>query len=501
MAEKGGFLMRKIFAAVCCVLLLAGCAAPAGESLPPPEAAGPAEDTGPAEDAAEYAACLMIPLAELEPYAPLVSMEPDVAGMETMGEVLCDETLPGGTRVVCYWHPDRLTDPDCRYEKYWAVHQGDKLLRFAAESSGYEGGYGVRPFSNVLGQSGFCIEAPRGAAYTAWDYYVFDETGVPRLLMDCSNDVLERDVNGDGVTELIWNYHGGQFVTCAFLREGTVHQVEMMSLLAEHLPITGLPFGDLESWGEEGLPVSVLAGGWAVIDEPGPKTWIEGYLRLTEDALELYVPAEQIPLDAWAGKRYTLINGAPACRDIVYPEPDVPPAWTVLGPAVPAPREWAGQDLAGRNEAETWTGVEPPYLRMEMVSVLEGWMVVSVSHGIGANADNYVYRTHDGGVTWQEAAKLEEAGRYPCAVGFFDDLHAIVGIELSDGAPVFVTRDGGESWERAEFPAPVGADGWTASDVQCSGGAITLTMAGGEPRREVWLISRDWGETWEVEES
>ena len=470
MAEKGGFLMRKIFAAVCCVLLLAGCAAPTGESLPPPEAAGPAGDTGPAEDAAEYAAALAIPLAELEPYAPMVSMEPDVAGVETMGEVLCGETLPGGTRVVCYWHPDRLTDPDCRYEKYWAVHQGDKLLRFAAESSGYEGGYGVRPFSNVLGQSGFCIEAPRGAAYTACDYYVFDGTGVPRLLMDCSNDVLERDVNGDGVTELIWNYRGGQFVTCAFLREGTVCQVEMMSLLAEHLPFPSLPSGDLERWGEEGLPVGILVGGWAVVNEPGPKRCIEGYLRLAEDALELDVPVEQIPLEAWA----------------------------VLGPAVPAPREWAEQER--RNEAETWAGVEPSYLRMEMVSVLEGWMVASVSHGIGAGADNYVYRTHDGGRTWQEAAKLEEAGRYPGAVGFFDDLHAIVGIELHDGAPVFVTRDGGESWERAEFPAPVGADGWTASDVRCSGGAVTLTMAGEEPRREVRLVSRDWGETWEVEE-
>lgn len=490
--------MRNILAAVCCVLLLAGCAAPTGEDLLP-EAAGPAEDTGPAEDAAEYAAALAIPLVELEPYAPMVSMEPDAAGVETMGEVLCGETLPGGTRVVCYWHPDRLTDPDCRYEKYWAVHQGDKLLRFAAESSGYEGGYGVRPFSNVLGQSGFCIEAPRGAAYTACDYYVFDGTGVPRLLMDCSNDVLERDVNGDGVTELIWNYRGGQFVTCAFLREGTVCQVEMMSLLAEHLPFPGLPAGDLENWGEEGLPVGILVGGWAVVNEPGPKRYIEGYLRLAKDALELDVPVEQIPLEAWAGKRYTLINGAPACQDIVYPEPDVPPAWTVLGPAVPAPREWAEQER--RNEAETWAGVEPSYLRMEMVSVLEGWMVASVSHGIGAGADNYVYRTHDGGRTWQEAAKLEEAGRYPGAVGFFDDLHAIVGIELHDGAPVFVTRDGGESWERAEFPEPVGTDGWTASDVRCSGGAVTLTMAGEEPRREVRLVSRDWGETWEVEES
>ncbi len=86
-------------------------------------------------------------------------------------------------------------------------------------------------------------------------------------------------------------------------------------------------------------------------------------------------------------------------------------------------------------------------------------------------------------------------------MGFFDDLHAIVGIELYDGAPVFVTRDGGESWERVEFPEPMGTDGWTASDVRCSGGAVTLTMAGGEPRREVRLISWDWGETWEVEES
>ncbi len=499
--------MRKIFAAVLCALLLAGCAAPAEEVSPPLETAGPAENVPPAEAAAvEYEAALSIPLEGLEPYEPLVSMEPAAAGLGVMGEVLCDETLPGGTRVVCYWRPDHTADPDApgdqdaRYEKHWAVHQGDKLLQFAAEYSGYEGDYGVRPFSNVLGQSGFCIEAPRGAAYTAYDYYVFDETGVPRLLMDCSNDVLERDVDGDGVTELIWNYHGGQFVTCAFLREGTVYQVEMMSLLADRLPFPSLLSGDLEHWGAEGLPVGILVGGWAVIDEPRYQTGIEGYLHLTADALELYVPAEQIPLEAWAGKRYTLMDGAPACQDIVYPEPEVPPAWTALGPAVPVPREWADQDLAGRNTAETWAGVEPSYLAMDMVSALDGWMVVSVNHGVGANADNYVYRTHDGGHTWQEAAKLEEAGRYPSAVGFFDNLHALVGIELYDGAPVFVTRDGGESWERAEFPEPVGADGWMATNVQCSRGAITLSLARGEPRREVRLVSRDWGETWEVEE-
>lgn len=494
--------MRRIFAAALCALLLSGCAAPA-ETAPPPPPEAPGE-TGEAA-APAYAPALTVPLAGLEPYTPLESMEPDAVGLETMGEVLCDETLPGGTRVVCYWRPDHTADPDApgdedaRYEKHWAIRQGDRLLRFCAEYSGYDSGYEVAPFSNVLGQSGFCITAPRGAAYIAHDYYVFDETGVPRLLMDCSNDVLEKDVDGDGVTELVWNYHGGQFVTCAFVRDGAVYQAELMSLLADRLPFPGLPFGDLEGWGEEGLPVSILAGGWAVSGEPGPKTWIEGYLRLTEEAAVLELPAEQVPLESWAGKRYTLIEGAPACRDIV---PEGEPSWTVLGPAVPAPREWADQDLAGRNEAETWAGIEPPYLAMKMVSAREGWMVVSVSRGAGANADNYVYRTQDGGVTWREAAKLEEAVRYPCAVEFFDGLHAVVGIERFEDAPVFVTRDGGESWERAGLSLLDDPDSWQAYNIFRSGEwiSIELCRGAGDDTEYRQVFSRDWGKTWTHEQ-
>ena len=94
--------MRNILAAVCCVLLLAGCAAPAVEDLPP-EADGPAGDTGPAEDAAEYAAALTIPLAELEPYVPPVSMEPDAAGGGAMGGALRRDPArghPGGVLLA-----------------------------------------------------------------------------------------------------------------------------------------------------------------------------------------------------------------------------------------------------------------------------------------------------------------------------------------------------------------------------------------------------------------
>lgn len=89
--------MERFWSLICCAFLLAGCAAP------PKTPEGPPPDSVPAEIAAvEYVDALTIPLAELEPYEPWRSMEPDVAGPETMGEVLCDETLPGGARVVCY---------------------------------------------------------------------------------------------------------------------------------------------------------------------------------------------------------------------------------------------------------------------------------------------------------------------------------------------------------------------------------------------------------------
>ena len=95
-------------------------------------------------------------------------------------------------------------------------------------------------------------------------------------------------------------------------------------------------------------------------------------------------------------------------------------------------------------------------------------------------------------------AALAEAGRYPCAAAFFDGLHAVVGIERFDGAPVFVTRDGGESWERADLSLLDDPNSWQAYNIFRSGDGISIELCrgAGDETEYRQVVSRDWGETW-----
>lgn len=153
-------------------------------------------------------------LADAELYIPENNKEPDTVSVRTMGNVLCDETMPDGTRVVCYWD-------STEHVKYWALRQGDMLLRFCREENEYDSDYAAEPFINVLGEKGFRILAPRGAAYYAYDYYVIDSAGVPRLLAACANHV-EEIAMGDEVG-LRWFYHGGQDIVTYFRHNGKLY--------------------------------------------------------------------------------------------------------------------------------------------------------------------------------------------------------------------------------------------------------------------------------------
>ena len=182
------------------------------------------------ETAEDGALTVSFSLSDLEPYVPGASWTPDTVPADAMGEVLAEAELMDGQQVVCYWEPGSDTT------KYWAVRQGNELLRFAVEDSAYTGGYSVGEFSSLLGQSGFVIEAPRGAAYTARDYYVFDEEGIPRLLADCAQPTYAPDLDGDGYPDPLWLYHGGREAYCYLVWEDAVYQVDLLDCVQKALP-------------------------------------------------------------------------------------------------------------------------------------------------------------------------------------------------------------------------------------------------------------------------
>ena len=260
-------------AALCGALALAGivCACTFTGAKENPDRPLTAEDLPPAGagDAAARPAprpavrsgrelVLTIPLSDLEPYVPDAAgqMAPDEAPVDTMGEILCNETLSNGANIVCYWD---LEEPG---GKYWAVREGDRLTRFCREDTEYGFGYGITEFSGLFGHDGFVLCAPRGAAYTALDYYYLDGDGVPRLLADCANDVIQLDWDGDGADELAGWYHTGP--SLYFRREGTVYRADIAALVAAAWPEAGyIQYGSLDDSRSIPLTASVTtqAGG------------------------------------------------------------------------------------------------------------------------------------------------------------------------------------------------------------------------------------------------
>jgi len=266
---------------LCCILLLLGCAAPESPALADTPLGSTTEEIEPEE----RMPAAVLSLSGLEPAESWHTMEtPDTVSADTMGNVLCDETLPDGTEIVCYWVPGT------EYTKYWAIRQGDTLLRFCEEESGYREDYRVEPFSDVLGHDGFRILCPRGASYYADDYYYLDGDGVPCLLAGCSGSVLERDVDNDGQRELLWLSGGAvPSVYYVFQREGVTYQVDISQWLRDSLGEAWLPLPDWEQWEDGTCTIRLL--NWEENDPTqAPTQAAEGYVVFTKENVQLFLP-------------------------------------------------------------------------------------------------------------------------------------------------------------------------------------------------------------------
>lgn len=249
-----------------------------GSSSPAPETAG--------EDGA-----VEVSLTEGTPFAPtragadLADADREVTTAD-ISLTLAHAALPDGTKVLFYI--------SLSGEKYGAyIPAGtERLIRFTREDNAYTDGYDVSLYENVLGQSGFCMACPRGAAYYANDYYYFDEDGVLWLLADCGSETLEVDLNGDGEKELLWSYHESElyYDTCI---GGQLYEANLGALTAQALgygqdgTLTALemPYSPEAFTGETGYTLTLTG------EDGSPTEQLSGAVRLGADTLQVCQPA------------------------------------------------------------------------------------------------------------------------------------------------------------------------------------------------------------------
>lgn len=163
--------------------------------------------------------------------------------------------------------------------------------------------------------------------------------------------------------------------------------------------------------------------------------------------------------------------------------------WVKLGDAIAPPVEWVNDDVGRRNEAVTL--YKPSEIHAQMVSKDDGWLVVTYGRGVAA-ADTYVYKTSDGGKTWNECTPppLSHYG-YVSNIGFIDEERLLIGGRTFNDAPLVFTADGGSSWRKIPTPE-LSAE---LKSVKIEDNVVTIILGW----KSFWIMrSEDLGDTWEV---
>lgn len=205
-----------------------------------------------------------------------------------ISRTLANAVLPDGTEVLFY-----ISLSGDKYGAYIPAGT-ERLIRFTEESNVYTDGYDISLYENVLGQSGFLIACPRGAAYYANDYYYFDEDGALWRLAACGSQALEVDLNGDGQKELLWSYHGYELYYDTRIG-GQLYEANLCGLTAAALGYRQdgtlvaleIPYSQEAFDGETGYTLTLMGEGGA------PAEQLSGTIRLGADTLEVFQPIKR----------------------------------------------------------------------------------------------------------------------------------------------------------------------------------------------------------------
>jgi len=114
-----------------------------------------------------------------------------------------------------------------------------------------------------------------------------------------------------------------------------------------------------------------------------------------------------------------------------------------------------------------WRNVTPPGFSgwtdrtMDFLDVTHAWVAVTphvVAHPAAAPATITVFRTSDGGQSWQSGA-FQVADGSPSQLDFIDAHHGWMVLQVDNGVAIYRTSDGGLRWEQASvshYTAPNG---------------------------------------------
>lgn len=155
----------------------------------------------------------------------------------------------------------------------------------------------------------------------------------------------------------------------------------------------------------------------------------------------------------------------------------------------------------------TWTALAVPgaeLLDFRGLAAFDRDTAVLVSAGRAEEGKARIYRTADGGGTWQLAFETQTKGVFLDGVRFWDARNGIVFGDPVDGAwYLLVTNDGGVTWKRVVpegFPAmQAGEAAFAASNsALIVGGTADAWIASGGAQRARVFRSQDRGRTWAV---
>lgn len=125
---------------------------------------------------------------------------------------------------------------------------------------------------------------------------------------------------------------------------------------------------------------------------------------------------------------------------------------------------------------------------------------VDATHGWYANGEGFLYRTQNGGMTWQLAN--ERPGTYWRALGFVDENVGVLGNigtgvfpGVTDSTPLYLTTNGGQTLTPVSSTGPAAA-GICAVDVLRIGDSVVIHAAGRVRGPAHLMRSTDKGQTW-----